>query len=80
MSGYCKGPWFSIGFIQEGCHGDRESEKGSTVLHAAAVYMDNLPTAMAMRAELAGSQATCENALALLHLIFWLWLNGVPMH
>jgi len=42
--------------------------------------MDRLPTAMARRAELAGSQATCENALAHLHLTFWLWLNRVLVH
>lgn len=79
-SAYCKGSWLSIGFVWEGCHGDTGSEKGTMVFHAAAVYMDVRPTAMAVRAELAGSQATCENALAHLHLTFWLWLNGVSVH
>lgn len=68
-SGYYEGSWFSVRFVREGCHGDTESEKGSMVFHAAAVCMDRLPTAMAMRAELAGSQATCGKKIIYIYML-----------
>lgn len=75
-----EGSWFSVWFCTMGCHGDSESEKGATVFHSAAVCMIGLLTALAMRAGLAGSQATCENTFTHLHSMFWLWLNGVLLY
>lgn len=57
-----------------------QSEKGTPVFHSAAVCMVGLLAALATRAGLAGSQATCENAFTHLHLMFWLWLNGVSLY
>lgn len=57
-----------------------QSLKAAVLSFCDCIFVDRLPTAVAVRAELAGSQATCENASARLHLTIWLRLNGLSVH